>query len=184
MTLQLGRRGRLEITASSEPAQTSTTLEVNVQDEGVGITAIIPTPLPTETPRPTETPIPDTATPTATVSPTPTPTETPVPIPPGEVDFRAFFLMCLGLVAVLVGGYRLGTLEEQQPRLGVRVALAGAIGMLVGYNYFALGLPGTAVAYAWLEALAAPVSAIAFGVVGLALGWYWFVGRTMPKVEG
>jgi beta-N-acetylhexosaminidase len=183
MALALDRPGRLEITASSDPALASTTLRINVQDEGFGITAIVPTAAPTETPRPTDTPVPDTATPTPSVTPSPTATQTQTPPPPPEVDFRAFMLMFLGLVAVLVGGYRLGTLEDPQPRLGVRVALAGAIGMLIGYNYFALGLPGTAVAYLWLRAFAAPVSAMAFGIVGLAAGWYWFVGRRQGGQE-
>jgi hypothetical protein len=184
MRLQLGRRGLLDITARSGQATNSNTLRMTVEDAGFGITEIVPTTAPTETPRPSDTPVPDTATPTPSVTPSPTPTQPPEPAPPPKVDFRAFFLMALGLVAVLFGGYRIGTLEDAQPRLGVRVALAGAIGMLIGYNYFALGLPGTATAYMWLEALAAPVSAIAFGVIGLAAGWYWFVGRSLKDTEG
>ncbi len=175
--LQLGRRGGIEITASSGPATASNTLRMTVEDEGFGITEIVPTSPPTETPQPTETDVPPTATATPTLTPSPTPTEVPALPPAGRVDFRAFFLMCLGLVGILVGGYRLGTLEESQPRLGVRVALAGAIGMLIGYNYFALGFPGTAIGYLWLRDFAAPIASIAFGIVGLALGWYWFVGR-------
>jgi hypothetical protein len=88
--------------------------------------------------------------------------------------------MCLGLFAVLVGGYRLGTLDEPQPRLGVRVALAGAIGLLVGYNYYALVLPGAAIAHWWLGALAGPVCGLIGGIFGLAAGWYLVVGRK-PK---
>jgi hypothetical protein len=85
--------------------------------------------------------------------------------------------MALALAAVLVGGYRLGTLDEPQPRLGVRVALAGAIGVLLGYNYFALLLPGSAIVYWWLGVLAGPVCAIIGGIFGLAVGWYLFIGR-------
>jgi hypothetical protein len=156
---------------------------MTVEDEGFGITEIVPTSPPTETPQPTETEVPPTATATPTLTPSPTPTEIPTPPPAGRVDFRAFFLMCLGLVGILVGGYRLGTLEEPQPRLGVRVSLAGAIGMLIGYNYFALGFPGTAIGYLWLKDFAAPIASIAFGIVGLALGWYWFVGRAPGERE-
>lgn len=176
--LQLDRPGRLEITASSDPAHVSTTIQINVQPEEVfGITPIVPTSAPTETPPPTATEPPPTA--TATVTPSPTPT--PDPPPPNPVDMRAFFVMCLGLIAVLLSGYRLGTLEEQQARYGFRVALAGAIGLLLGYNFVALSLPGTDVAYLWLGVFAAPVSAIAGGILGLAAGWYLFVGRTMRK---
>jgi beta-N-acetylhexosaminidase len=171
---QLTEIGRLEITASSEPALGSTTLIFDVQQGAdVGVTLIVPTASTTPTPEPTDTPVPASATPTLT--PTATPTQPPAP--PSAVDWRGFFLMCLGLVAVLVSGYRLGTLEESQTRLGVRVALAGAIGMLLGYNYVALVLPGTAVIHLWLEALAAPVSAVIGGILGLAVGWFLFVGR-------
>ena len=85
--------------------------------------------------------------------------------------------MCLFLSAVLFGGYRLGTLEEPATRLGVRVALAGAIGVLLGYNYYALMFPGATLAYLWLGAFAGPVCGLIGGIFGLALGWYWFVGR-------
>jgi len=89
--------------------------------------------------------------------------------------------MCLGLIAVLLSGYRLGTLEDQQTRYGIRVALAGTIGLLLGYNFVALSLPGTDVAYLWLGVFAAPVSAILGGILGLAVGWYFFVGRNLSK---
>jgi hypothetical protein len=108
---------------------------------------------------------------------TATATVTPTPAPSPAVDWRGFFVMALGLFAVLVGGYRLGTLEEAQPRLGVRVALAGAIGVLLGYNYFALVLPGAAIAYWWLGVLAGPICGIVGGILGLAAGWYLFIGR-------
>lgn len=172
--LQLNRPGRLEITASSQPALSSITLSINVQaGSDFGVTPIVPTASPTATPEPSHTPVP--ATPTLTPTLEPTATQEPVPAPP--VDWRGFFLMCLGLIGVLVSGYRLGTLEAAQTRLGVRVALAGAIGMLLGYNYVALALPGARVVYLWLGALAAPASALAGGVLGLAAGWYQFVGR-------
>ena len=76
-----------------------------------------------------------------------------------------------------MGGYRLGNHHETQRRQGVRVALAGAIGLLLAYNYVALGLPGSAVAVETFGALAAPFWAIVGGAVGVVAGWYWFVGR-------
>jgi hypothetical protein len=92
-------------------------------------------------------------------------------------DWRGFFVMCLGLAAALVGGYRLGNHHDTQPRQGVRVALAGAIGLLLAYNYVALGLPGSTAAVETFGALAAPFWAIVGGAVGVVAGWYWFVGR-------
>jgi beta-N-acetylhexosaminidase len=174
MVLQLERVGRLDITASSEPALLSGLLSIPVQEDPFSVTEVVPTPMPTNTAVPTATDVP----PTATLMPTPTPTEVIVPEEDDRlVDLRGFFVMCLGLAAALVGGYRLGNNHEAQTRQGVRVALAGAIGLLLAYNYIALGLPGSAVAYGALGALAAPFWAIVGGAVGVAAGWYWFVGR-------
>jgi hypothetical protein len=103
------------------------------------------------------------------------------PEPPPRVDWRGFFVMCLGLAAALVGGYRLGNSHVAQARQGVRVALAGAIGLLVGYNYIALGLPGAEPSYLRFGALAAPLWAIFGGMLGVVGGWYWFVGRHPGK---
>ncbi len=176
--LQLNRPGRLEITASSDPALVSTTIQINVQPEAVfGITPIVPTSAPTDTATPTATDPPPTVTPT----PEPTATQPALPEPPNTTDMRAFFVMCLALIAVMLSGYRLGTLEDQQTRYGIRVALAGTIGLLLGYNFVALSLPGTNVAYLWLGVFAAPVSAILGGVLGLAVGWYFFVGRNLSS---
>jgi hypothetical protein len=172
--LQLNRAGLLEITVSSDPAVASNLLQIPVEEgSAFSVTPVVPTAEPTETPPPTATDIPPTV--TVTITPTATATQTPPPSP--AVDWRGFFVMALGLFAVLVGGYRLGTLEDPQPRLGVRVALAGAIGVLLGYNYFALLLPGAAIAYWWLGVLAGPICGIIGGILGLAAGWYLFIGR-------
>jgi beta-N-acetylhexosaminidase len=173
MVLPLERVSTLEITATSEPALLSTQLTIPVQEDPFSVTESVPTPMPTETPQPTDTALP----PTATVTASPTTVVTPEPEPPPPVDWRGFFVMCLGLVAALVGGYRLGNNEEAKARQGVRVALAGAIGLLLGYNYIALGLPGAMPSIARLGPLAAPVWAIFGGMLGVAAGWYWFVGR-------
>ncbi len=173
IVLLLSRQGTLEITASSEPALLSALLAIPVQEDPFSVTQIVPTPMPTETPPPTSTPVP----PAATLTPTVTPTQIIELPPPERVNLRGFFVMCLGLGAVLVGGYRLGNNQASQRRQGVRVALAGAIGLLTAYNYVALGLPGAQAAVEGLGPLAAPVWAILGGAVGVAVGWYWFVGR-------
>jgi beta-N-acetylhexosaminidase len=177
VTLLLNRPGPMEIDASSDPATLSDRFTINVQQDSVfSVTEIVPTPAPTDTPQPTETSVP----PTATATPTePAPTTT-MPERPGRVNWRGFFVMCLGLAAVLFGGYRLGSNGRAQPRQGMRVALAGAIGMLAGYNYYALALPGTGLAQAALSSMAAPIWAIAGGLIGLGLGWLWFVLRRRP----
>ena len=173
IVLQLNRQGRLQITASSEPALLSGLLEIPVQEDPFSVTKIVPTPMPTDTPQPTATAIPS----TATHTPTATATVVIPPPPQPRVDLRGFFVMCLGLGAALVGGYRLGNNPETQRRQGVRVALAGAIGLLLAYNYVALGLPGAEGSFDSLGMLAAPIWGIIGGVVGVAAGWFWFVGR-------
>jgi hypothetical protein len=95
------------------------------------------------------------------------------------VQDRDFFMMCLGLIAAVVVGYQLGALShpDAQPSRRVRVALAGAIGVLLGYNYFALGWPGAD----WAEpfGLFAPTIWVVIGAgLGLGVGWYWFVRRS------
>ncbi len=180
-TLQLSRSGLLQITVSSEPALASKTLIIPVQqNSSFSVTVISPTSAPTPTPSPTPSATPVTPTPTLT----PVPTSPPQPPPPQPlVDWRSFFVMFLVLAAVLSGGYRLGTLDEPQARLGIRVALAGAMGVLVGYNYFALSLPGANLGYLWLGVLAGPTFALAGGILALAGGWYWFAGRPSGRSE-
>jgi beta-N-acetylhexosaminidase len=175
-TVQLSRSGTLQITVSSDPAVSSKSLVIPVQEGSTpfSVTVVSPTnpPTPTATPSPSPTPV--TPTPVPTVVPTATP---PPPVPIPLVDWRSLFVTFLVLVAVLFAGYRLGTLEESQTRLGIRVALAGGIGVLLGYNYFALSLPGADLGFLWLGVLAGPTYAFLGGILALAAGWYWFVGR-------
>jgi len=177
-TLQLSRSGLLQITVSSDPAVSSKSLVIPVQEGSTpfSVTVVNPTSPPTATftPSPSATPVPPTATPTPVPTPTPPP---PLP-PPPLVDWRSLFVTFLVLVGVLFAGYRLGTLEESQTRAGIRMALAGGIGVLLGYNYLALSLPGADLGYLWLGVLAGPTFALMGGILALAAGWYWFVGRT------
>jgi len=164
-SLTLDHTGQLEITASSEPAFSSITLQINVQqNEPSVITTIVPTPGPSDTPEPTSTVI--------LVTPTP------VPPPPNlpRVAGRDFFMLFLGLIGAMIIGYRLGNQEGYQTR-GIRVALAGAIGVLLGYNFFALALPGSDLTFSLFGVWAASMCVLLGAGLGLAAGWYWFVRR-------
>jgi beta-N-acetylhexosaminidase len=175
-TFTLSRIGPVEISAESEPAFQSVKLQLNVQENESVITVIAPpTATPSVTPRPTTTASP---TPSPTLTPSPTPSPTPTPEPINRVQDRDFFMMCLGLIAAMAAGYRLGALGngDAPPTRRVRVALAGAIGALLGYNYFALGLPGAD--WAQVFGLFAATSWVVFGaMLGLGAGWYWFMRR-------
>jgi beta-N-acetylhexosaminidase len=174
MSLPLDRIGQLEIMASSEPALVSRGLQINVLDNAT-IIIITVTPLPTEVSTRTPIPIPSAtpAAPTATLAPTPVATGPLTPV--GRVAGRDFYLLILGLAAVLFAGYRLGS-SETQPTRRLRVALSGAIGTLAGYNFYALGLPGANLALP-LGAWAASAFVVLGAAAGLIAGWYWFVRR-------
>jgi beta-N-acetylhexosaminidase len=166
-SLTLDHTGQLEITASSEPAFSSITLQINVQkNEPSVITTIVPTPGPSDTPEPTVTVMLVTATPS-----------TPKPLAQtGRVVGRDFFMLFLGLIGAMVIGYRLGN-QEGYPTRGIRVALAGAIGVLLGYNFFALALPGADLTFSLFGIWAASMCVFLGAGLGLAAGWYWFVRR-------
>jgi beta-N-acetylhexosaminidase len=173
LTLPANRAGQLEVTAASGQAQARFALRFLVpENKQIVVITVIPptaTPLPstpTATYTPTPTPLPPTPTSTATLTPTPTPT----PTAPARLAWSDFFVLCLCLAAVMTGGYFVSAVGAD-PQQRLRVALSGAIGVLLGYNAFAAGWPGTI----WIDMLAG-------GLAGLALGWFGFVrwgwGRT------
>ncbi len=169
-SLTLERKGILEITAASAPASNSRGLQIIVLDnERVIVITVTPAPTPLlSQSAPSATP------PVSTATPQPTPT----PAPPRTTDRVTggdFFLLILGLVAVVVAGYRLGA-AEAPPSQRVRIALAGVIGALVGYNFYALGLPGADLARAF-GVLAASAWVFVGAGIGLATAWYWFARR-------
>jgi beta-N-acetylhexosaminidase len=173
ISLLLNRIGQLSISARSDPAPPSNTLFIDVKENvKTGVTSIPPpTPAPSETPPPpSRTPPPS---PTAVIQPTPTPQ----PLERHRVEGRDFFMMFLGLVVTLVAGYQLGT-RAKQPTRGVRIALCGVIGVLAGYNFFALGLPGADATLLRFGDWAASMWVLLGAVVGNTIGWYWFIYRT------
>jgi hypothetical protein len=173
-SLTLNQLGLLEISISEPAVERSTRLQIPVQQDTPIIVTEFPPPTdtPTGTPSPTITPIPSTA--------TPTPTATPEQPPGGSdrVSGGDFVVMLLGLVAALVAGYRLGG-AEARPRRGVRLALLGGLGVLVGYNFIALGLPGAAALLEGFGRLAPSVCVLLGGGLGLGAGWLWDRQRSL-----
>ncbi len=153
--------GLLEIRASSDPAQTSELLRLDVSESvGAVMTRIAP---PTSTPTPTPT-----LTPTLTSSPVPptlTPTSMPLQPPsagPGEW-FLSMFLIWGVAVAVFYIGWQMFSIHW-----GVRWGLLVAVGGLIAYVlYFVLVTPGSE---RWVNQ--GGVSGLSFAIVGGALvGW-------------
>jgi len=133
----LDRIGQLDITIQSEPATSSVKLELVIRDEGVTITEVEPTPTPTSTLEPTPTPTPS---PTSTATPTPDPVPTKgnqLPDPPQlPVPSRAKLIRWgfASAAAITLFGFLLAREQALSAETATRIALAGLIGSLVGYN--------------------------------------------------
>jgi beta-N-acetylhexosaminidase len=171
--------GQFRIVAAAGNARQSQEVDIIIEGAGAAAAIITPTPMP-----PTATPTP-TASPTPTETPTVTPTAVPVatpdlpqqqPVETLQIQLSAFRmlaavfagLVATGGVSVLFSRQRQATLEQQ-----VGWLLWGLAGGLLLYNYFALGLPGTAVLHA-LESWAGLFTTLTGGMAGLLLyQWRW-----------
>lgn len=167
-TYPLTRVGLYEISVSDPVASTGLIRVIVTQTEFEVTQIAPPTPSPTITPTPTGTPVP----PTPTITPTPTPALF-GPRGPGAARVTGwdFVLMLFTLAGSLVAGYRLGG-AGSRPRRAMRLALLGAVGVLAGYNFFALGLPG-ADWFLGLGFLAPLMCALLGAALALGAGWYW-----------
>jgi beta-N-acetylhexosaminidase len=168
-TITLELAGQIEIRATSDPAVNSRPLVVLLGETTQFLTPTpTATPTATPTPTPTETPT-STPTPTWTPSPTPTPTRIvePEPLPPPEPRVRwadlALALVGMGLAGAIVFqvGNRLDRRTHTSNRTFQAVLLSGVFGLL-GYVYYGLGLPGSAV-----------VDGISPGLRGFLVGFAW-----------
>lgn len=167
----LERAGDYEVQVQSGLAMGSLSLLLNIVDleQGEARVAVAtptatPSPIPTETPTPTVTP---TATPRSTATPQPTPTVTPVPpLPPRRVDGGALALSLLSVGVVLmatIAGFRAALAA---PASAMRALLLIAIGGLLAYLLYGLGLlPGAN----WLQRELRPWGAALITLVGCAI---------------
>lgn len=182
ITFRLDRLGLFVIEARSGQASRSDVLQLNVQ-EGVPAfpTVIAPTAMPTATSAPTET------VPPATV----VPTEGEeggggeLDVPPRVAGPWDLLFGLLGVGLVVSGSYFY--LSSSEPWLGsqVRCALIAAVGGLLGYNYVALGLPGTPALLDSLRVLAGLLLAVVGGIGAMALyaGWLAMDGKGPDSEE-
>ncbi len=170
--LPLDHVGQLEVSVSAEPATRSIKLQITIPQSGTppAVATVAPPPAtPTNTPvPPTETPTPTPLPPTPTVSPTPQPTSA---LPGGNVGHMglgSLLVVLVGLGLVGAGGFWWGRNGGSSLVGAVRLLLLSWLGGLIGYNYFALGLPGAeALAGSWGPWGAV---ALAWGGALLALG--------------
>jgi len=128
VSFALEKPGLIEVRATSEPATLSDVIQIDVSpDEVVAITVIAP--IPSGTPEPT------------IVVPTPTMEDqyiTPDGYP--RLNSWRFVVIFIGLSALLA--FWAGS-QLQSLRWGWRWGICVLLGGLVGYNYVALGLPGS-----------------------------------------
>jgi beta-N-acetylhexosaminidase len=176
------RAGNFRITAAAGAAQGSQEVDIVIGENAI-VSVSTPTPGPTSTatatltptPSPTPTPVPS---PTPTWTPEPTATAVPVPLPPEPTvnkiidEFQLLLGFGLGLVATGGAGYFLSRNERYNTPGIVRCMLWGLLGALIAYNYYALGLPGTA-SLEPLGAWAGLLTTLFGGAIGLLLyrGW-------------
>jgi beta-N-acetylhexosaminidase len=159
---KIDNSGLLEIRVTSDPAQTSLILHINVSaTEEAGVTVIAPPPSPTSTP-------------TVTLPPTSTPTATPTPVPPAPVrpEFGDWLLAMLTIAFASTLAYFAGVWWSTL-RWAVRWGLCAMLGGLGAYFYIAANLPGTS---AWLHnaGRAGVIGATLLGVfLGVAGGLIW-----------
>lgn len=165
--------GQFRITAVAGEATQSQ--EVDIFIEGEAFVAIL-TPEPTPTPTATPTAVPPTLTPTPTPTATPTTPTLPEALgPPPEPginillsDFWLLLSLLGGLTAVLAAGLFFTRTQPVPLAQQLRWLLWGVVGGLVVYNYYVLGLPGTAVLLD-LGGWAGLITTLLGGLVGLSV---------------
>ncbi len=158
ISFSINHPGLLEVSASSDQALTSVTLQLNVSSEGVSVTIVAPTPLTNLTP---------------TITATPTLVKTPVsPLARGYPGLDGWLVMVL-----LLGGlgslvYWLAT-PIMSTRWAVRVMLCTLMGGLLAYTYIAVRLPGAA-AYLQKNGWSGMVGVVLLGAAGgLGVAYLW-----------
>lgn len=171
--------GGLEISATSEPAMRSETLQINISPEGItSILSISPTPL---------------ASPTPTASPTPEPTATqnPTPIPePEHNKFPTLGEWAMGIIVMGLGfvfTYLIGYYWWGSARWGLRSALCALIGGLMAYTLLNLGTSGTKfwmVESGTVFVVEVIVVGLLFGWIGALIWWMRTAGRYPLKKRG
>lgn len=166
----LERPGDFEVSVTGGQAAGSLSLILNIVDEegqaqvAVATPTATPTLEPTATPTPTGTP---TATPRPTMTPTPTATPTPVlPLPPQRVDPGSFGISLFTIVLVALAGLLIFQATAELPEAVVRKLLLAAIGGLLAYSLYGVGLfPGAD----WMQRQWRPWGAALVTIIGCLL---------------
>lgn len=165
---RIGSKGLLQIRVASDPAVTSSILQLDVPPDAAAVViAMAPTAVPSETPSPTPEP---------SVSPTPTLT----PADGSNSAKPVFGAWVLSIIIIILGCglvYNLG-LRLHSSRWGIRWALCAGLGGLTSYVYLASGMPG---GKSWLILTG---TAGTVGIVFLFMAFGWAVGVLWHSFTG
>ncbi len=140
----LGRVGNLEISIVGSDYKL---LALVPEEETVKFETVVPTSTPTHTSTPTPTWTPTataTNTPTPTYTPTHTPTVTPTPTPLPVKIVKGTTLSVALLMIFVVAGFVFAAVlgMGHGPSRAIRLGLVCMLGGLVGYDVYAMGVPG------------------------------------------
>ncbi len=168
ISITLERLGLMTISARSDPARNSETLQINIQ-EGAPVeeTIVAPTLIPTS------------GSTAEAEEQTPTPSVISTDGGNGdtaESDIVTFSHFLFGMLGVLFSGsyaYALAARNGMAVKTKLRCILVSVIGGLVGYNYVALGLPGSSVLLQSLGMFAGLIMAIAWGMLCMIAAKLW-----------
>jgi beta-N-acetylhexosaminidase len=167
----LQRVGQLIIRAASDPALNSIAVQITINDAGVfTVATLAPPPTITPTPPPTITPTPS-ATPTITPTPTPSFLQTLLVEKPQRAHWTELLLALIGVGLAGSGGYWRMHLTAGDRSRALRAALWSAIGGLIAYTLFGLGLPGASALRSVFGAWAALLVTLIGGLIPLV--WWW-----------
>ena len=171
----LDRVGLLSIQARSEPARTSDTLQLDVQEGAAAfVTVIAPTPLPTDT-----MPVAGEASEVPATDPVGGSSAPPASGEP-RAGLDSYLAALVGALAVGYGGWRVLPWEQGGRRQQVRVMVAGVIGAMTAYIYLALQLPGSPGA----SGVNGVVASLVSGVLGAALACLIVLGIERIRTAG
>jgi beta-N-acetylhexosaminidase len=179
MRMLLDRIGLHSITASSAPARISETLQINVQQDVPALATVIsPTLQPTVTSEPTLLPDIPTVTPGEQVAVEDSRPADEVTV--GGLDF------VLGLLAVVLAGgigYASSTQLQEGETYRARCILLPVIGALIGYNFIALGGPGSRSLLTSTGHFTGVIAAILGGAMGLFAAQFWCRSEGERRLE-
>jgi beta-N-acetylhexosaminidase len=169
LSVPLERTGLMSITAQSDPARVSDALQFNVQ-QGIPAqaTVISPTRVPTVPSEPTKTVLVPTPTQDLAVGEDQVDADDPERVGIVDLVLALLSMMAVGGVGYVTGAYFVGS-----ERYRIRCTLVPVVTALLGYNYLALSLPGTAAVLNALRPLAGFAIPLFTGLLGIVISHLW-----------